>query len=155
MARPTKLTPETHAKIVQAIRDGNYLADAARAAGISRDSVHAWKRRGNAERTRLDADPNATPLESEAAYLAFSDAEQAAEAEATVEIVQAWRSAAMTDWRAAMEWLARRHPDRWGKSQTVRVDTADPEEQPFTLRRFAELMGVNQDDDEPARNAAA
>ena len=154
MARPTKLTPETHAKIVQAIRDGNYLADAARAAGISRDTVHAWKRRGKAERTRLDADPNATPLESEAAYLAFSDAEQAAEAEATVEIVQAWRSAAMTDWRAAMEWLARRHPEEWGKSQTVRIGHADSENQPVTLRGLADLMQSHQDD-EPTQNAAA
>ena len=154
MARPTKLNPETHAKIVQAIRDGNYLADAARAAGISRDTVHAWKRRGKAERTRLDADPTATPLESEAAYLAFSDAEQAAEAEATVEIVQAWRSAAMTDWRAAMEWLARRHPEEWGKSQAVRKGHAESENQPGTLRGLADLMQSHQDD-EPPQNAAA
>ena len=150
MARPTKLTPETHAKIVQAIRDGNYLADAARAASVSRDTVHEWKRRGAAERARLDADQTATPLESEAAYLAFSDAEQAAEAEATVEIVQAWRSAAMTDWRAGMEWLARRHPDKWGKSQTVRVGSAGPESQPVTLRGLAQMMGV---DDAPEKAA--
>ncbi len=154
MSRPTKLNPQTHAKIVQAIRDGNYLADAARAAGISRDTVHAWKRRGKAERTRLDADPNATPLESEAAYLAFSDAEQAAEAEATVEIVQAWRSAAMTDWRAAMEWLARRHPEEWGKSQTVRIGHADSENQPVTLRGLADLMRTPHED-EPEQGAAA
>ena len=47
--RPTKLTPEVQARIVEAIEAGNYIEVAAAAAGISKPTFYGWMQRGTDE----------------------------------------------------------------------------------------------------------
>ena len=55
--RPTKLTPQVQAKIVQAIVGGNDITVAAAYAGIGESTFYAWLERGRKERARLAASP--------------------------------------------------------------------------------------------------
>jgi hypothetical protein len=57
MGRPTKLTPERHRRIVEAIRAGCYAEVAARAAGIVPSTYYDWLQRGqNGEASRSTVD---------------------------------------------------------------------------------------------------
>ncbi len=61
MPRPSKLTPETHAKIVKMIHPGGcYLETACAAAGIGRQTMRDWLKRGaekpNSKHGRFAAD---------------------------------------------------------------------------------------------------
>ncbi|GAT71433.1 hypothetical protein PS9374_07124 [Planomonospora sphaerica] len=49
MGRRSKLTPGIHERIVQALQGGNSFATAARLAGISPRTLHAWRQRGEAD----------------------------------------------------------------------------------------------------------
>lgn len=96
--RPTKLTDETQATIVAALREGMYREIAAKLAGIHRDTLYGWLERGRT---------------GEAPYAAFSDAVEKAEAEAEQETVRSARTGG--DGWQAKAWLAeRRWPSRWG-----------------------------------------
>jgi hypothetical protein len=143
----SKLTPEMHDKIVAAVRAGNYYRAAARYARIHHDTLYDWIRRGDTERARLDADPNAKPDKREAPYVRLSDALMAAEAEAEIEAVAHWKAASRNDWRAAKEWLARRHGEDWGDRS--RVEHSGPEGAPITLAGLENLMGISDDGDAP------
>ena len=46
MARPSKLIPEVHQKIVGLVRAGAFETQAARAAGIDPSTLRRWKERG-------------------------------------------------------------------------------------------------------------
>jgi hypothetical protein len=92
MARPSKLTPEVRAKLLEATRAGASLSDAAAYAGVSTDSFARYRER----------DPE----------LAAAFAE--AEAEVVLTCVRCIRGAAEAgDWRAALTWLERRRPEEW------------------------------------------
>ncbi len=45
--RPTKLTPRIHTVVVESIRLGNYMDVAARAAGVSRQTLYVWIEKGH------------------------------------------------------------------------------------------------------------
>jgi transposase-like protein len=98
--RPSKLTPEVTAKVVAAIEGGQFLAVAARLAGIGPTTLHRWMERGE---KKGKGNP----------FRAFYIAVQRAEARNEQRLVKLWRRQAKDDWRAAMEMLARRHPERW------------------------------------------
>ncbi len=101
MARPTKLTPEVHDKIVTAIRAGNYIETASAYAGISKPSLYAWLKRGAAE--------------ASGPYHDFSAAVEKALAEAEMRDVDVITQAAAANWQAAAWRLERKFPDRWGR----------------------------------------
>ena len=83
------------------------MSAAAKAAGVSRQTVYNWLERGRAARSGK--------------LRAFADAVDQAEAEAEVTAVACIRTAMEAgDWRAAVEYLKRRHPDRWGGSAARR-----------------------------------
>jgi transposase-like protein len=134
-----KLTPAVHKKIVDAVRGGNFYRAAAAYAGISETTLHVWIRRGRAEQERLDDGLDAIPLE--ARYASFQSALVTAEAESQIDAVANWKSMTTEDWRAAKEWLARRHSDEWGDKS--RVEVSGPEGAPITLRGLADLMLVD------------
>ena len=46
---PLTLTPETHDRIVEIVRRGNYISTAGAAAGIREDTLRRWLLRGNQE----------------------------------------------------------------------------------------------------------
>lgn len=142
--QPTKLTPEVHDRIVQAVRAGSYFSHAAAYAGISRETLYEWLDRGKTERARLDADPKAKPNPDEAHYLHFSDTLIRVEGEAVIEAVASWKQAGRTDWRAAKEWLARRHGSEWGDKSRIEHSGADGA--PITLAGLHALLEADDDD---------
>ncbi len=106
--RPTKLTPEVHERIVQAVKAGNYVQSACRFAGVSTSTYYRWLDRASEE-------PGS-------AYARFRYGVEKAEAEAEVYAVAIIRKAMPGDWRAALAFLERRHPRRWRpQSQTELV----------------------------------
>jgi transposase len=106
MARPTKLTPEVAARIVAAIRAGNYLEPSARSAGIAPATFYRWMRKGKKD--------------SRGMYRDFYEAVERASAEAEVHAVAVIRRAANEgDWRAAAHFLERRHPEGWRRHESI------------------------------------
>jgi hypothetical protein len=99
--RPTKLCPEVRDKIVQAIRAGNYIETAAAYAGIAKDTLYAWLRRGAAG--------------TEPEYSEFAAAVEQALASAETRDVALIGQAAEKEWQAAAWRLERKFPDRWGR----------------------------------------
>ena len=101
MPRPTKLTPEIQQSIADAISAGNYARVAAECAGVGETTFYRWMQMGERARTGR--------------FREFRESIRIAEAEARA--VKAWQTAIYKHWKAAMHWLARRHPDRWGSTQ--------------------------------------
>lgn len=130
--RPLKLNPEVHDKIIQALRMGNYREVVATYAGIHVATLYRWLEEGEAD---LDHD-KATPQRElyEAATRAEAEAEVAAVAalrmgfmgraatERRLEDGTVLRTEAIDpDWRAAGEYLRRRHRARWSSSDKLEV----------------------------------
>ncbi len=105
MGRPSKLTPERQARLVEAIASGHYYETACRLAGIHYANFRQWMIKGEAEESGK--------------YREFYEAITHAEAEAEDHAIQQWQQAMPTDWRAAQMFLERRHPDRWGKQDRL------------------------------------
>lgn len=102
---PGKLNKAVHDTIVGYIRAGNYFTVACRAAGVSPGAATDWLMTGE----------TGGPLKPRPIYrkfaLAVREAEAAAEAHAVLVVRKAINEG---DARAAMEYLRRRHSDRWG-----------------------------------------
>lgn len=71
VGRPSKLTPEVVNIIVDATQHGAFAHVAARAAGVSPSTFHAWMKAGEAEEARIDA--GLEPDQSAAPFLEFSE----------------------------------------------------------------------------------
>ena len=99
MARPSKLTPETQQKIVDAISAGNYYEAACGYAGVDYSTFRRWMEKGEKAKTGQ--------------YREFCDAVQQAEAQAEVRMVANWQKHMPNNWMAIRDFLARRHPNRW------------------------------------------
>jgi len=124
MARPSKFTPETIRRLLEAIALGATYAAACRYAGITFETFNQW-RRGHVPRL---ANPK---LKAE-----FSDGLTRAEAEAEMYALAAIRTAAANgEWRAAAWWLERRHPRDYGKVALLGGVTGTPIE----IRKLIDL----------------
>ena len=109
MARPSKLTPETHAVIVDAILHGATYKDASEAAGIEYNTFNEWMKKG------ADA--------KSGAYREFNEAVGIANAQCAVNFSRVIQSAAAKgDAKYALEWLKRRRRAEWGDSVDVTSD---------------------------------
>lgn len=114
MARPTKLTPQIQARIIQAIRAGNYAEVAAVYAGIDESTYYRWMARGRAELDRVAERPKTRKMRAaEAPFCEFCKAVNEASASAEVFAAGIIVSAGKKDWKAAAWYLERRNPDRW------------------------------------------
>lgn len=135
--RPNKLTPEIQEKIVAAVRAGNYIEPAAIRAGVTKDTLYEWLKRGGRAKRGI--------------YREFSDALTRAEAEYEVREVAKLGEAADAGDVSARKWrLERRVPERWGPRQKNEISgpgggpieiaamTMTPEER---ARRIEALMG--------------
>ena len=111
--RPTKLTKDVRRRILRAIRAGSYLEPACVAAGVGYSTYREWVRR----------------------FPKFRAAVERAQAVAEVRLVGLWRDAAVKDWKAAKELLARRHPDRWSTEARVTVAHEEDELEPLIQSR--------------------
>ena len=113
MARPSKYTPETVARIVEALEQGATYEAAAAHAGISYETFNAWRK----------------------GFPEFPEAVKKAEAKAELHwLEQIETAAAEGAWQAAAWRLERRYPARWGRRE--RVDVA------MTVRREAERLAA-------------
>ena len=110
--RPTKLTPQVQARIVQAIVGGNDITVAAAYAGIGKTTFYEWLERGRKAKTGPFAD--------------FADAIQKAQADAETRNVALIAKAAQEGtWTAAAWWLERKYPERWGRKERHEVTGRD------------------------------
>lgn len=107
--RPSLLSAEITDRIVRMVRAGSYKEVAARAAGIGTSTLYSWQERGEADRVEG----------RQTEHAAFVEALTRAEAEAEVHAIAAVRKVMETDWRAAMDYLARRYPERWAKREKL------------------------------------
>lgn len=106
--RSSKLTPEVQKKIVSAIRAGNYAQVAAKYAGIGETTYYVWLQRGKEE--------------SRGKYKEFREAVKRAESEAEVRTVALIHRHMESSWQAAMTYLERKFPDRWGRTNRLKVE---------------------------------
>ena len=132
--RRTKLTPEVREKIVSAIRAGNYAYVAAEYAGIGTSTFYHWLQKGNEAKQGI--------------YREFLEAIKKAESEAEVRAVAIVQQSMGQNWQAAMTFLERKFPDRWGRKDRLRVDI-NPKE------ALEELLSLSADELEEAVQAAA
>ena len=120
--RPTKLTPQVQARIVQAIVGGNDITVAAAYAGIGKTTFYEWLERGRKAKTGPFAD--------------FADAIQKAQADAETRNVALIAKAAQDGtWTAAAWWLERKYPERWGRKDRHEVTGKDGNDITITVRR--------------------
>jgi hypothetical protein len=97
MGRPTSLTPEVQATIVEAIGKGLYRETAAQLAGVTYRTLRNWEERGDA---------------GEAPYAEFFQLLKKAEAAAECDIIAGVRMGC-EGWQSKA-WIAeRRWPSRW------------------------------------------
>lgn len=97
VGRPTKRNPEREAKIIEAIRAGNYIETSAHLGGIGISTLYEWRDK----------------------YPKFAEAIEKARAEAEAASVALVQSAAIENWQAAAWWLERSFPDKYGRRTRV------------------------------------
>lgn len=102
------MVPEKTNSILAALRGGNYIETAAALADVNKECVFNWLRRG--------------ARESKGKYHDFSVAVQKAMAYAEAKDLQnIQRAGDAGDWKASAWRLSKRHGDRWGDRETVRI----------------------------------
>lgn len=109
IAEQSKFSLEIQRVIVESLENGNYLEPSAEAAGVSRQTVLEWIRRGEGRDSRSQ----------EPEFVVFAAEVRRARALAEARMVQVLTSAAVEDWRAAEAWLKRARPSRWTEKQQV------------------------------------
>lgn len=105
--RPSKLTPEVFSELIDGVRTGNFVSVAARAAGLSPETVKWWLRRGRG------LDPDNPPVPPYTTLVAAID-QAHARAERTV--VGNLVALSARDPRAAEKWLGVHARERWGEA---------------------------------------
>ena len=120
--RPSKFTPETRQKLINAIKAGNYYETACKYANITYATYRQWITRG--EKASYVEDPSELS-DLDLDFLAFYEAIAEAEAAAEMTAVLHWRAQMQSDWKASRDFLARRHPNRWGSKVEVTVNQID------------------------------
>jgi hypothetical protein len=102
--RPVTLTKDIQDKIVAALNVGNYLETAAAFAGVHKDSVFSWMKKGR--------EPNAKQI-----YTDFLSAVEKAQAFSEMRDLQVLDKAGQAGtWQASAWRLERKFPKRWGRT---------------------------------------
>jgi len=104
-AKPKILDPTRRERLLAAIRAGNYLSTAAAYAGIGESTFHRYMEFGRTE-------PHGH-------YHDLYEDVQLAQLDCEAKSVIMWRSHFQTDYRAIRDFLERRFPRRWGRSEKV------------------------------------
>jgi len=106
MSRPTKLTPEAHAAIVNAVSKGATRKDAAGAAGVDYTTFLNWMQKGEEAKS--------------GAFFQFFNEVSKAESDIRIKFASTFAAAAKDgDWRAAQAYLRMRDPENWIERQEV------------------------------------
>ena len=108
--RPTKLTPLIQEEVCKALKAGMYMETAAAYAGIDKDTLYDWLKKGARGESRE--------------HTKFSDSVKRAVAEAELtDLLMIKKAASEGTWQAAAWRLERRFRERWGRSISVNKDT--------------------------------
>lgn len=125
--RPTKLTKETQARILEVIEAGGHYVTAAGAAGVDYSTFRKWMVQGAQARRGQ--------------FFEFFQAVRQAEAKAEADAVTAWKAAIPDSWQAARDFLARRFPERWSERSKVEHSLFRKE-----AERYANEYGLDADE---------
>lgn len=106
----SKLTTPVREKLLERLREGNYYVTACASVGLNYATFRSWIMAGEAATSGI--------------YYDFVVDVRRAEAEAEAAIVSKLRLAGERDWRANLEFIARRWPNRWGSTNSIRVEQA-------------------------------
>lgn len=106
--KPDKLSPEARKLIIEAILDGAFLTDAAHYAGVDRNTVYNWMRKGRAQRRGKFHD--------------FVMEIDNARATAKMDASRTIKGAFGRDWKAAAHYLALTDPEHWGDKKKLEVN---------------------------------
>lgn len=108
--RPSQFDQERAARLISAVRGGNYLSTAAQFAGISYSTLRRWI---------LKADDPDAPDE----YRVFREEIEKAQADGEVAALAKINKAASEGaWQAAAWYLERSRPESWGRRDTNRIE---------------------------------
>jgi len=121
IGRPTKLTPALQARIVRAVREGNYPETAALSEGVSRSAFYEWMERGR---------------KRELPYADFADAVTRARATAQRKMLGLVAKAAPKDPENARWYLERTAPDQFGRRDKLVVENLVSQELDALLARL-------------------
>jgi hypothetical protein len=106
MPRPTKLNPDTHKAIVDALAIGATRKDAAHAAGVDYQTFLNWMKQGEEAKR--------------GAFFEFFGEVTKAEADVRLKFTATFAKAAQGgDWRAAERYLRMRDPENWIERQEI------------------------------------
>lgn len=139
IGRETKLTPEVQARIVEALRAGNYVEVACAYGGITRQTYSQWIAKSE------------LPGPRQRAYAAFRAAAEKARSDAEIRNVAMIQRAAqdVRTWQAAAWWLERSFPSRWGRVNRTSLELSGPGGKPVQVTdaraALLDLLGVEAD----------
>lgn len=108
--RPSKFVPERTQAIVQSVANGADFTTACAAADVDDSTAHAWLRRADAEPDGPYGEFRRQVVRARASW-----------EQRCISIVMGAADAG--DWRAALEMLQRRAPDRWALTHKLQVNT--------------------------------
>ena len=141
--RPTKLNDNLQDEICKVVRAGNYIETAAAYAGISKQTLYDWMKRGRRESEARLEGKRKKPAEEK--YVRFLDAVEKALADSEIRDVAIVAKAATENWQAAAWKLERRNPGKWGR---VRHEVTGKDGGPVEVKSWAELVASASEVDE-------
>jgi len=118
--RPSKIDKEATLKICSVLQRGGYIESAAAYAGISKQTLYDWLRKGNKQ--------------SRGQYRTFLDAVKKAMASGEVGLLNGIYAAGEKHWTAYAWILERKNPERWGRARAMEEDGALSYEEPEFLK---------------------
>lgn len=155
--RPSKLDEERHTRIVNAVKNGNFLEVAAQFAGVSKETFYDWLRKAEVAREKVAKKERPSKHEQRCLALADDLAQALAESEVR-DNLQITRAIQEGDWRAAAWRLSKKARERWGDQTPLRKTEvsatvggmptgSDDKEITFTLK-IAEAREEQQQEEE-------
>lgn len=163
--RPTSLTPAVAAKILEMVLDGMYPRQACRAVGITKRTLDNWKSRAKEWLENPEVQGPEDVPQNEQIFVSFFLMLEMAEAGSERGLLK--RAArGEKGWQAAMTVMERRWPDRWGRSDTSRVEigggdkpvviehTVEPERQRRVARVLADADVIDGSGQEHSKRPA-
>ena len=121
--RPPKLTDERIEMIGAALMAGNYMDTCAALAGIDRETLRLWMRRGRDELDRRGCGQKAQ--RGNAKHVKLVRAIDMAVAQGEASNLNIIRKAGKEHWQAVAWMLERRFPEKWGKKVRIGAKIAD------------------------------
>lgn len=107
-----KLTPPVAARIIRAMKAGNYLETAARVGGIHVNTLNNWLKWGT------DHEEGGKKIKAREPFRSFAQDLEEAMAQGEDELVRAIQA---SGWKGKLEILTRRHPQKWGRTTKLQL----------------------------------